>query len=452
MSTPTITAAPSGLVEQLAALLTETRKRTQALVTPLSDDDARMQHDPLLSPIVWDLGHIAGFEELWLIRNLEDGVTFGEMPGTYNPFEHPRRERGALSLPSLHETLDTLAKVRARAFARLLTIDWSADDPLLRDGYVYRMVAQHEQQHGETILQTLQRKRGEPYHPARRTPIPVPHGRHRGKFAGEMRPGSMVRFPGGVVRIGTDDRSAAYDNERPQHDVELAPFRIDVAPVTNEAYLAFMRAGGYERDEWWSEGGRAWLQAARAEGVAAPMYWTRDGDAWWTRSMDQRAPVDPSHPVVHVCYYEAEAYARWVGKRLPTEFEWEAAATWDPATGTQRAYPWGDAPLSAGLANVDQLTFGTAPVGAYPRNVSPVGCYGMIGDVWEWTSSDFAPYPGYETFPYREYSEVFFGPEYKVLRGGAWATRPLVARSTFRNWDYPIRRQIFSGFRCAADV
>jgi iron(II)-dependent oxidoreductase len=168
--------------------------------------------------------------------------------------------------------------------------------------------------------------------------------------------------------------------------------------------------------------------------------------------MDRVAPVELTHPVVHVCYYEAEAFARWAGKRLPTEYEWEAAATWDPQTSTSRRFPWGEAPLTADLANVDQLSFGTAPVGAYPRNRSPIGCLGMIGDVWEWTATDFGPYPGYESFPYREYSEVFFGPEHKVLRGGSWASRSIAIRNTFRNWDLPIRRQIFSGFRCARNA
>jgi iron(II)-dependent oxidoreductase len=167
--------------------------------------------------------------------------------------------------------------------------------------------------------------------------------------------------------------------------------------------------------------------------------------------MDLSGPLLPSHPVCHVCYYEAEAFARFAGKRLPTEFEWEAAASWDPETGTKRWFPWGEEPASKDLANVDQLMFGTAPVGSYPENLSPIGCYGMIGDVWEWTSSDFQPYPGFESFPYKEYSEAFFGSDYKVLRGGSWATRPGAIRNTFRNWDYPIRRQIFSGFRCARD-
>jgi iron(II)-dependent oxidoreductase len=182
------------------------------------------------------------------------------------------------------------------------------------------------------------------------------------------------------------------------------------------------------------------------------MYWSRQGDSWQTRSMDRVTAINPDVPVCHVCYYEAEAFANFAGKRLPTEIEWEAAASWDPATGSKRRYPWGEDPPTTELANLDQLAFEPAPIGAYPGNLSPIGCYGMIGDVWEWTASDFSGYPGYQSFPYQEYSEVFFGPEYKVLRGGSWATRPGAIRNSFRNWDYPIRRQIFSGFRCARDA
>jgi iron(II)-dependent oxidoreductase len=167
--------------------------------------------------------------------------------------------------------------------------------------------------------------------------------------------------------------------------------------------------------------------------------------------MDRRDPLDPERPVCHVCWHEAEAYARFVGKRLPSEAEWEAAASWDPEAGVARRAPWGDEAVSAEIANLDQLAFEPAPIGTYPENRSPIGCYGMIGDVWEWTSSEFTPYPGFSVFPYAEYSAPFFGAEYRVLRGGSWATAPLVARTTFRNWDYPIRRQIFSGFRCARD-
>ena len=167
--------------------------------------------------------------------------------------------------------------------------------------------------------------------------------------------------------------------------------------------------------------------------------------------MDRTEPLRDDHPVSHVCYWEADAYARWAGLRLPTEAEWETAASWDPARSEKRLYPWGDEPPTADRANLDALLFETTAIGGYPAGVSPIGCWDMLGNVWEWTSSDFGPHPGYETFPYPEYSEGFFGDEYKVLRGGSWATRFGAIRSTFRNWDYPIRRQIFSGFRCAID-
>jgi iron(II)-dependent oxidoreductase len=439
----TVAAAPSRIApETIADQLLEARARTLLLVAPLSDEDLHVQHDSLMSPILWDLGHIAHFEELWLTRNLDGPIEFVEMPGLYNPFEHPRSERGALALPGFEECRAIMDEIRGRVLARLVSADFDASHPLLRDGFVYHMVLQHEYQHNETILQTLQLKRGAPYTPVTRL---APDNPPRLPAS----PGEMVRFPGGRVEIGTNDRSAAYDNERPAHAAEVAPFWIDAHPVTNQDYLVFIGAGGYETREYWSEEGWRWRTEA---GVNAPKYWLYAGGTWSTRSMDRRSAVEPWHPVSHVCWHEAEAYARFAGKRLPTEIEWEAAASWDPATGTRRAFPWGDTPADRTLANVDQLAFGTAPIGSYPSNVSPIGCHGMIGDVWEWTSSDFGPWPGFEAFPYKEYSEVFFGTEYKVLRGGSWATRPGAIRNTFRNWDYPIRRQIFSGFRCARDA
>lgn len=433
---------PAALTPLTAAeMLADARARTLLLIDSVAEEDLRRQHDPLMGPILWDLGHIAHFEELWLIDNLRGTVQFGEMPGMFNPFEHPRRVRGELELPSLAEVRELLDGVRSNVLDVLRNADLNGSSPLLRDGYVYRMVAQHEHQHGETMLQTLQLKQGAPYSPPRAGPPSSPG------IAVER--GAMVRFPGGRVEIGTHDRRAAYDNERPRHVVDVRPFDIDVAPVTNAEYLAFMDAGGYTRREYWSDAGWAWLQEAEVE---APKYWVRDGGTWRIRCMDRVEGADTLAPVCHVSYHEAEAYARFAGKRLPTEPEWEAAASWDPATGARRDYPWGDEEPSAAHANVDQLAFSTAPLGTYAHNVSPIGCYGMIGDVWEWTSSDFNGYPDYESFPYPEYSEVFFGTEYKVLRGGSWATRPGSIRNTFRNWDYPIRRQIFAGFRCARDA
>jgi gamma-glutamyl hercynylcysteine S-oxide synthase len=440
----TTIAIPSRTTRQfIARELLEARNRTLLLLSPLSDDELRAQHDPLMSPILWDLGHIAHFEELWLTRNLDGPIEFVEMPGLFNPFEHPRSARGSLPLPGINHCQEIMAEIRHHVLERLATADFNSANPLLRDGYVYRMVLQHEYQHNETILQTLQLKRGRPYSPPAHITVPTapPDAYKTGR-------GNMAHFPGGPVLIGTDDRSAAYDNERAQHRVHLAPFWIDINPVTNGDFQAFMEAGGYTTKDYWSDAGWAWVQES---GVTAPKYWSLSDSGWVTRSMDEVGPVVPSHPVCHVCYYEAEAFARFAGKRLPTEFEWEAAASWDPGSGTKHSFPWGEEQATKDLANVDQLSFGTAPVGSYPRNVSPIGCYGMIGDVWEWTASDFDAYPGFESFPYREYSEAFFGTEYKVLRGGSWATRPGALRNSFRNWDYPIRRQIFSGFRCARD-
>lgn len=423
----------------IADLLREARERTLLLVSRLSDDDLHQQHDPLMSPIIWDVGHIAHFEELWLTQNLDGPIEFSEMPGMYNPFEHPRATRAALALPTLGEMVIKLNEIRTRVLQRLESVEFDTANPLLRDAYVYHMVLQHEYQHNETMLQTLQLKKGEPYRAPRAEPFAAV-----GRVTDEM-----VAFPGGAVTIGTDDRSEAYDNERPRHQVELRPFLIDRNPVSSGRYLDFIADNGYGREDLWSEAGLKWLAESAAQ---SPRYWWRDGDRWMNRVMDVVREVDPTRPVCHVCYHEAQAFAKWDGKRLPTELEWEAAASWDPAARQARRYPWGDTEGSPRRANIDQLSFDTAPIGTFRDNISPIGCYGMIGDVWEWTSTDFVGYPGFQSFPYREYSEEFFGSDYKVLRGGAWATRPGAIRNTFRNWDYPIRRQIFSGFRCARDA
>lgn len=425
--------------QSISDLLTEARDRTLLLISGLSDEDLHRQHDPLMSPIIWDIGHIAHFEELWLTRNLSGAIEFSEMPGLYNPFEHPRAERAALPLPTLAEMLERLREIRSRVLEHLEALKWDEANPLLSEGFVYRLVLQHEYQHNETILQTLQLKQGEPYAAPRAVwfrPAPPP-------------PADMLFFDNGRVTIGTDDTRTAYDNERPIHHVELRPFLMDRTPVTNGRYLEFVADGGYARPELWSDAGRAWLAES---GAVAPKHWRYEGTSWTERVMDLVRPVDQTRPVCHVCYHEAEAFARWNDKRLPTEMEWEAAASWDPASGAARAFPWGGEIEAARQANVDQLSFDTAPVGTYADNISPAGCYGMIGDVWEWTASDFSGYAGFRSFPYKEYSEAFFGNDYKVLRGGSWATRPGAIRNTFRNWDYPIRRQIFSGFRCARDA
>jgi len=428
------------------------RTRTIDLVAPIDTPDLVRQHSPLMSPIVWDLAHMANFEEQWVERARgRSGDDTGERARRdhlYDAMRHPRRTRAALPLPSREESLAYLERVRARTRASFGTVleepEEPNDDPLLRDGFVYWMLAQHEAQHQETILQTIQiaELAYESYlrDDLERRHLVVPrHGLVR----------EMVVVPGGDFSIGSDDRRLAYDNERPAHQVTLSRFRIDVAPVTCGSFREFLDDGGYRRRELWTDDGWHWL---RESGARHPATWVRTSDGLVERSFGRLTPLDPSRPVIHVCWYEADAYARWAGKRLPSEQEWEVAAAIDLERGIARRYPWGDVAPTREHANLDQRTFGPLPIGSYPLGRSFFGCEQMLGDVWEWTASDFAPYPGFNAFPYRDYSEVHFGRGYKVLRGGSWATRPIAIRSSFRNWDLPQRRQIFAGFRCAADA
>jgi iron(II)-dependent oxidoreductase len=422
----------------LAEELEETRERTRFLLEPVSEADLVAQHDQIMSPLIWDYGHIGNYEELWLLHKAHGKIlSKRELYDMYDASLHPREERPSLSLLDRKDADLYLDAVRKAVLETLKEANFDGDDPLLKNGFVYSMIIQHEYQHNETMLQTLQLKKGEGYKPESRVELP----------AGSAPEREMIHIPGGEFVMGTDDRARALDNERNAHVVALPGFLIDATPVTNGAYLRFVEDGGYQRPELWSQAGWEYIKEER---ISAPKHWYQpEPHSWWTERFGFDEPLAPAAPVVHVSWYEADAYARWSGKRLPTEAEWEKAASWDPDTGTKRLYPWGDEAPTPAHANLDQLAFRTAQVGAYPEGASAYGVLGMIGDVWEWTSSNLYAYPGFEAFPYREYSEVFFGPDYKVLRGGSWATRPGAMRNTFRNWDYPIRRQLFCGFRCA---
>jgi gamma-glutamyl hercynylcysteine S-oxide synthase len=358
--------------EAIAERLAEARRRTLELLAPLDDEQLNRVYSPILSPLAWDLGHIANFEELWLVQTVGGRAPLhGELGRFYDAIENPRRTRGELPILRDAELRAYLSDVRERTLEVLeeVELDSDADDPLLREGFVYEMLIAHEQQHNETMLQLLQMVDGYELCPG----------------AGHLSPRALadtVVVHGGSYEIGAPPNGFAYDNERPRHTVELASFEIDRTPATSAAYIRYMEETGAE----------------------PPMYWERDGRAGWVLTTGGgRRPIHPSHPVLHVSWHEADAFARWSGKRLPTEQEWEVAR-----------------PL------LDD-----------------------VGQAWEWTSSDFVAYPGFEAFPYREYSEVFFGDTYKVLRGGSWATEPNVMRPSFRNWDLPERRQIFAGIRCA---
>ena len=439
MSPAPVTPIPAGAGDRtaLARRLAEVRQRTLALIEPLDPAVLGRQILPILSPIAWDLGHIANFEELWLVQQVTRPRSDARLDRVYDAITNPRPTRPDLPIPEGEALFRYLHRVRTEALDVLERLPFD-ESPLLRDAFVYELVAEHEEQHQETILQALQALTGPPYRPPRRRP-PAP---------GRPLEAEMIPIPGGSCRLGAAEEGFAYDNERPAHPVEVPTFWIDAGPVTNGDYLAFVEERGYDRRQWWSEAGWAWRVKSE---VQAPGYWTRVGPRWHRRRLDTVEPLVPREPVSHVSFHEAEAYARFVNKRLPTEAEWEKAATWDPAARRARRYPWGDAPPGPEHANLDHWTFGPAEVGAYPAGRSFFGVQQMVGDLWEWTASDFQAYPGFRAFPYREYSEVFYGDRYKVLRGGSWATRPAVARATFRNWDFPQRRQLFAGFRCARD-
>ena len=448
--------------EAIRRRLEGVRERTLALVAPLDWPLLRRQHVPILSPMVWDLGHVGIFEETWLLRRFGgDGWRRPGYERLFDPVINPRPARGALPLPARGELFGYLTEVRERALTHLLETAGDGAGPpadpetaaLLAGGYVWELVAEHEEQHHETLLQAMQAMTGPCYRPALHRPTPRP---------ATPPARDMVEVPAGPFRMGHAGAGFAYDNEREAHEIDLPGFRVDRYPVSNAEYLAFVEDGGYRRAGPWSEEGRRWREETEA---AAPLYWLAPGEpapdgsepaagadegSWRLRRFGRVHPLDPEEPVTHVTFWEAEAYAAWAGKRLPTEPEWEKAALWDPEAGRSRPWPWGDEPPDATRANLDQLAFGPARAGSYPAGASAYGIHQAIGDVWEWTDSDFRAYPGFEAFPYAEYSEIFFGPDYKVLRGGSWATRPAVARGTFRNWDFPVRRQIFSGIRCAA--
>ncbi|MGW1893592.1 ergothioneine biosynthesis protein EgtB [Streptomyces sp. NPDC002004] len=436
--TENTTVDPQSLRERALTALLAARERTALLTTCVEEPDLTAQHSPLMSPLVWDLAHIGNQEELWLLRAVGGHAAIRpEIDPLYDAFEHPRAERPSLPLLPPAEARAYAAQVRGRVLDVLERTPFHGS-PLTDAGFAFGMVAQHEQQHDETMLITHQLRRG-PVALHAPDPQPAP------EFAGP----AEVLVPGGAFTMGTSDEPWALDNERPAHHRLVPPFFIDTTPVTNGAYQHFIEDGGYDDERWWAPDGWSHI---REHGITAPLFWRREGGQWLRRRFGATEPVPPDEPVLHVSWYEADAYARWAGRRLPTEAEWEKAARFDPASGRSLRHPWGDDDPLPEHANLGQRHLRPAPAGSYPAGESPLGVRQLIGDVWEWTSSDFLPYPGFVAFPYREYSEVFFGPEYKVLRGGSFAVDPVACRGTFRNWDYPMRRQIFSGFRTARNV
>ena len=431
--------------EEIRRLMTEARARTLEIFDLASEADLRESPGFGFRPIIWHLAHIGVFESYWLLQKLggESAPDEGYLR-IFDPIKTPREE--SKNLPTRREMESYLDTVRERVWRVLDRARFDDSDPLLRDAYLFQLVLQHEYQHQETLAYLFHL-----LDPAKKR---APRETEAGKLARDAKAepaNAQLLVAEGSFEMGANGRDGfVYDNELPAHTVHLQAFRIDKLLTTNAEYARFIDEGGYERREWWSEEGWA---AREREGWSSPLYWSRDGDEWRERTMFEEVLLRPSHPVTGVSWYEAEAYARFAGKRLPTEAEWEKAASWDEAKQTKRRFAFGErVPDGDAVCNFDLHFWGTTPVGSFPQSASPYGCLDMTGNVWEWTSDAFSGYPGFEPFPYPEYSEEWFDGDHRVLRGGSWATRPSIMRNTFRNFFRRHFRIAFAGIRCAADA
>ena len=454
----------------LMTTMREFRARTLDLVRDLNDQQMIGPRLAIVNPPLWEIGHVAWFQEFWALRHLRKEKPLLENGDRlYNSTDVAHDTRWELLLPSREDTLRYMEEVLARTIERIASArELSADEI-----YFYLLATFHEGMHAEALAYTRQTLG---YSSPSFSDAGQASQHDGGSYNGD------VAIPGGTFSIGaTSDFPFVFDNEKWAHPVEVGTFRIAKAPVTNGEFAQFVAAGGYQRPEYWSSEGWRWLQSGGSpvlensfsrfwnktlkespaefesqERLTHPIYWQRESNGRWRqRVFDRSVPLNDNLPVIHVSWYEAEAYCTWANRRLPTEAEWEVAASAEPTADGRglnhhrRHFPWGDDPPSSERANLDWHRSGLAEVGAYAAGDSAFGCRQMIGNVWEWTADDFLPYPGFAADPYKEYSKPWF-KTHKVLRGGCWATRSLLIRNTWRNFYTPDRRDVWAGFRTCA--
>jgi iron(II)-dependent oxidoreductase len=429
----------------LASWVRDARQRTLDLIADLSDEQLLGPTLSIVNPLRWEIGHVAWFQERWVLR--QGGKQPSIRPDAdslYDSAGIPHDVRWDLHLPSRHDTLAYMQAVQDAVLERLhkgLTPELC---------YFVLLTVFHEDMHGEAFTYTRQTL-GYPAPCLNPRPAGfIPAGAEGGPLWGN------VEIPGGTFLLGaTSDEPFVFDNEKWAHPVKIEQFAIARTAVTQTEFRVFVEERGYQREQFWSPAGWQWRQSVGAE---HPVYWRRGGNSWERRDFDRWLPLEPHRPIIHVNWYEADAYCRWAGRRLPTEAEWELAAGGEPLTpaplpqgergtmGRKRRFPWGESFPTAELANLDSKALGCIDVGSLPAGDSSFGCRQMIGNVWEWTASDFQPYPGFVPDPYKEYSQPWFGT-HKVLRGGCWATRARLLRNTWRNFYTSERRDIWAGFR-----
>jgi iron(II)-dependent oxidoreductase len=429
-------------ISEVIAHLRDARARTLALVRGLDAEQLIGPQLPIVNPLLWEIGHVGYFHEFWILRHLDKRPPL--LPNAdqlYDSIGIPHEDRWKLPLLPLADTLAYLQAVLDTEIARLETGDVTDEDI-----YLTRYAIFHEDMHTEAFTYSRQT-------------LSYPKPRFDLFVGGEMAcdagalPGD-VKIPGGRFALGAPaDIAFCFDNEKWSHDVTVRPFRIARAAVTNQEYAAFVEDGGYRDSRYWDEAGWRWRTATD---LGHPNDWQRTGNRWQVRHFDRYRPLNDHEPIIHVSWYEAQAYCRWAGRRLPTEAEWELAASGQPSPDggiakRKRSYPWGESPPTPERANMDGAALGCIDVAALPASDSAFGCRQMLGNVWEWTGTIFGPYPGFTPDMYQDYSQPLFANT-KVLRGGGWATRSRLIRNTWRNYYEPERNDVFAGFRtCAVD-
>ncbi|MFQ5940615.1 MAG: ergothioneine biosynthesis protein EgtB [Nitrososphaerales archaeon] len=437
-------------IDSLCAEFTELRKKTLNLFKPLKVEDAVIQSDPFGSPPNWHLAHTTWFFQKVLEKHgkkLELGKQINSryLNSYYQKFQSilPKPERGRFPRPTVEETLRYRSSMEKEVLAFLKSVESSkqVSEELLYD---IMLANQHEMQHQELMIYDFQHYfQRFPDPEDNYTPLTV-----RKPPEPKEKPTGMVEIPGGIYELGFNGEGFCYDNELPEHKVYLKNFKIDVTPVTNGEYMKFIEEAGYEEFSYWLSDG--W-DLMKEQGWKAPLYWERKDDAWVKKDFRGYSKIDQDEPVINVSYYEADAYARWSGKRLPTESEWEKAASWNEDLQRKTRYPWGDEKPAIEHGNfLESYTWAPSKVGSYPKGKSYFGCHQMIGDVWEWTSSEYMLYPGFEC-RFSEYTDKW-AINQKVLRGGSFATPLNQIRNSYRNYFRPHDRILFVGFRCAKDI